>query len=60
MLLKAGYRPRAVYGLWSTVIVAGIVAAGAGKAFIGMSDALLAVFLQAVAVRRCSGLSLTR
>jgi CRP-like cAMP-binding protein len=49
MLLKAGYRPKAVYGLWSTVIVAGIVAAGAGKALIGMSDALLAVFLQAVA-----------
>ena len=49
MLLKAGYRPRAIYGLWSTVLVAGIVAAGAGKAFIGMSDAFLAVFLQAVA-----------
>ncbi len=50
---QAGYRPKAVYGLWSTVIVAGI---GAGKAFIGMSDALLAVFLQAVAGGAALGL----
>jgi CRP-like cAMP-binding protein len=49
MLLKAGYRPGAIYGLWSTVIIAGIVAAGAGKAFIGTGNPFLAVFLQAVA-----------
>ncbi|HXW41726.1 MAG TPA: cyclic nucleotide-binding domain-containing protein [Xanthobacteraceae bacterium] len=49
MLRKAGYRAPAIYGLWSTVICAGILAAGAGKAFIGTSDAFLAIFSQAVA-----------
>jgi zinc transporter ZupT len=49
MLTKAGYRPAAIFGLWSTVLVAGVIAAAAGKAFIGSSDALMAVFAQAVA-----------
>jgi zinc transporter ZupT len=49
MLRKAGYRPNTIFGLWSTVIIAGIVAAAAGKAFIGSSDALLAIFAQALA-----------
>jgi zinc transporter ZupT len=49
MLTKAGYRPAAIFGLWSTVLIAGVVAAAAGKAFIGSSDALLAIFTQAVA-----------
>jgi len=49
MLNKAGYRPRIIFGLWSAVIVAGIVAAAAGKTFIGSSDALLAIFSQAIA-----------
>ena len=49
MLTKAGYRPAAIFGLWSTVLIAGVVAAAAGKAFIGSSDALLAIFAQAVA-----------
>jgi CRP-like cAMP-binding protein len=49
MLTKAGYRPGAIFGLWSTVLVAGVVAAAAGKAFIGSSDALIAVFAQALA-----------
>ena len=49
MLTRAGYRPAAIFGLWSTVLVAGVVAAAAGKAFIGSSDALLAIFAQAVA-----------
>ena len=49
MLTKAGYRPAAIFGLWSTVLVAGVVAAAAGKAFIGSSNALLAIFAQAVA-----------
>jgi hypothetical protein len=44
MLTKAGCRPGAIFGLWSTVLVAGVVAAAAGKAFIGSSDALMAVF----------------
>jgi hypothetical protein len=47
MLTKAGCRPGAIFGLWSTVLVAGVVAAAAGKAFIGSSDALMAVFAQA-------------
>src|SRR6202012_396020 len=35
MLTRAGYRPAAIFGLWSTVLVAGVVAAAIGKAFIG-------------------------
>jgi CRP-like cAMP-binding protein len=49
MLTKAGYRPAAIFGLWSTVLIAGIVAAAAGKGFIGSSDALTAIFAQALA-----------
>ena len=49
MLRKAGYRPQVIFGLWSTVLVAGLVAAAAGKAFIGDSDSLLAVFSEALA-----------
>jgi CRP-like cAMP-binding protein len=49
MLTKAGYRPVAIFGLWSTVLLAGVIAAAAGKAFIGSSDALMAIFAQALA-----------
>jgi CRP-like cAMP-binding protein len=49
MLTKAGYRPAGIFGLWSTVLVAGVVAAAAGKAFIGSSEALTAIFAQALA-----------
>jgi CRP-like cAMP-binding protein len=49
MLTKAGYRPAGIYSLWSMVLLAGILAAAAGKAFIGGTEALEAVFAQAVA-----------
>ena len=49
MLTKAGYRPAAIFALWSSVLLAGMVAAVAGKAFIGGSDALTAIIAQAVA-----------
>ena len=49
MLTKAGYRPAGIFGLWSTVLLAGIVAAAIGKAFIGSNDALEAIFAQALA-----------
>ena len=49
MLTRAGYRPAAIFGLWSTVLFAGLVAAAVGKAFIGGSDALVAIFAQALA-----------
>jgi CRP-like cAMP-binding protein len=49
MLTKAGYRPAAIFGLWSTVLLAGLVAAAAGKALIGSSEALTAIFAQALA-----------
>jgi zinc transporter ZupT len=49
MLTKAGYRPAAIFGLWSTVLLAGVVAAAAGKALICSSDALGAIFAQALA-----------
>jgi len=48
MLTKGGYRPAAIFGLWSTVLVAGVVAAAAGKAFIGGSDVLMAICAQAL------------
>jgi CRP-like cAMP-binding protein len=49
MLTKAGYRPSTIFNLWSVVLVAGMLAALAGKAFIGNSDALVAIFSQALA-----------
>jgi zinc transporter ZupT len=49
MLIKAGYRPRTIFLLWSTVLIAGVVAAAAGKVFIGNSESLTAIFFQAVA-----------
>ncbi len=49
MLRKAGYRPSTIFALWLTVILAGFLAAGACKAFIGTSDAFLAIFMQALA-----------
>lgn len=49
MLTKAGYRPAAIFGLWSSVLVAGLVAAALGKALIGSSEALTAIFAQALA-----------
>ena len=49
MLTKAGYKPISIYLLWSTVLIAGIVAAGAGKMFIGNSSSLIAVFCEAIA-----------
>jgi hypothetical protein len=49
MLTKAGYRAPAIFSLWSAVVLAGVIAAAAGKAFIGSSDALTAIFFQALA-----------
>jgi CRP-like cAMP-binding protein len=49
MLTRAGYRRRAIFGLWSPVVLAGIVSSVAGKSFIGSSDALTAIFFQALA-----------
>ena len=48
MLKKAGYKPIGIFALWSTVLVAGVVAAAAGKVFIG-SGSHVAIFFQAVA-----------
>jgi CRP-like cAMP-binding protein len=49
MLTKAGFKPKIIFALWATVLVAGMVAAAAGKAFIGTSDSHAAVFFEAVA-----------
>jgi CRP-like cAMP-binding protein len=49
MLRRAGYRAQTILLLWSTVLVAGVVAAALGRAFIGGSDSLTAIFCQAVA-----------
>lgn len=49
MLRRAAFRPKMIFGLWSTVLIAGSVAAAIGKIFIGSSDSLPAIFSQAVA-----------
>ncbi len=49
MLTKAGYRPKVIFGLWATVLLAGVLAAAAGKVFIGSSESLAEIFVQAVA-----------
>src|SRR5208282_4689329 len=48
MLKRAGYSPVTIFALWSAVLVAGIVAAAAGKIFVG-SGSHVAIFSQAVA-----------
>src|SRR5271156_1484914 len=47
MLKRAGYRPLTIFSLWSAVLVGGIVAAAAGKIFVG-SGSHVAIFSQAV------------
>jgi CRP-like cAMP-binding protein len=49
MLTRAGYKPKVIFALWSTVLVAGMVAAALGKVLIGTSESLAAVFCKAVA-----------
>jgi len=49
MLRKAGYTDRTIFFLWASVLVAGVVAAAAGKLLISGSDSSAAVLAQAVA-----------
>ena len=49
MLRKAGYQPNAIFALWSAVLLAGVVAAAAGKLFIASADSEIAIFSQALA-----------
>ncbi|HTR87472.1 MAG TPA: cyclic nucleotide-binding domain-containing protein [Reyranella sp.] len=49
MLRKADYSDRSIFLLWSTVLVAGVIAAMAGNFFISDSESLAAVLAQAVA-----------
>ena len=49
MLTKAGYKPRFIFGLWTIVLLTGMVAAVAGKIFLGSSHSHSAVFFEAVA-----------
>jgi CRP-like cAMP-binding protein len=48
MLKRAGYTPLAIFGLWSSVLLAGVVAAVVGKIFVG-SGSHVAIFFQALA-----------
>ena len=48
MLRRAGYKPLGIFTLWSVVLVAGVVAAAAGKVFVG-SGSHVAIFFQALA-----------
>jgi zinc transporter ZupT len=49
MMTRAGYRANTIFAMWSVVVVVGILAAAAGKALIGSSDSLTAIFAQALA-----------
>jgi CRP-like cAMP-binding protein len=49
MLRRAGFADRAIFFLWSTVLAAGLVAAVAGKLFIGDAESTFAILSQAVA-----------
>ena len=49
LLRKAGIPARTIYGYWTITLVAGALAAVAGKLFIGTSDSLPGVFAEAMA-----------
>jgi zinc transporter ZupT len=49
MLTRAGYKPKKIFLLWSTVVFAGMLAAIVGMEFIGTSESMSAVFFEAVA-----------
>jgi len=49
ILTRAGFTQRTIFALWSTVLLAGILAAAAGHIFLGGSASLLAVFAQGIA-----------
>lgn len=49
ILTRAGFQPKKIFGLWSTVLLAGVIAAALGKAFIASSESLVAIFCEALA-----------
>jgi CRP-like cAMP-binding protein len=49
MLRKAKYSPLRIFLLWSAVLVAGVLAAIAGKVLLGGTESMLAIFFQAIA-----------
>ena len=49
MLTRAGFNPKKIFGLWSSVLVAGVLAAAIGKAFISSPESLVAIFCEALA-----------
>lgn len=49
LLRRAGFSSAKIYGMWSIVILAGIISAMLGKAFISDTDSVFAVIMQAVA-----------
>lgn len=49
LLRRAGLKPRAIYGLWTVTLIAGVLSAVAGKLFIGSSHSLAGIFAEAMA-----------
>lgn len=49
LLRRAGFSSAKIYGMWSIVIIAGIISAMLGNAFISDTDSVFAVIMQAVA-----------
>jgi zinc transporter ZupT len=48
-LRRAGFRAPTIFGLWSTVLVAGMLAAAVGNGLIGGAHPLITVFAEALA-----------
>jgi zinc transporter ZupT len=49
ILNRAGFERKKIFGLWSSVLVAGVLAAALGKAFISNPESLVAIFSEALA-----------
>jgi CRP-like cAMP-binding protein len=49
MLTRAGFKPATIFGLWSIVLAAGLVAAAVGYLYVGSSTPFARVFLEGVA-----------
>jgi CRP-like cAMP-binding protein len=49
MLRKANYRPRTIFLFWSAVMLVGVLAAIAGKLFLGGGQSIASVFAEATA-----------
>jgi hypothetical protein len=60
MLTRVGFKSKKIFGLWSTVLVAGVLAAAFGKGFISSPESMVAIFVKHWLAALCSPSSPTR